>query len=168
MMTLEELTAYAEQFLRETYGMELGIPIEINGRLRRAQGRYISSYDDKEPKRIELAKFLIEYGTDNVIKDTLKHELVHYAFHLQGLPFNDGDKEFEEELRRLGIRSSESDFVGMRYLIKCTRCGYVGETAVKRVKNNPEFYESRCCDAPLTYVGDVIYDGESRKELMNV
>ena len=167
-MTLEGLTAYAEQFLRETYGMELGIPIKINGRLRRVQGRYISSYADNEPKRIELAKFLIDYGTDSIIKDTLKHELVHYAFHLQGLPFNDGDKEFEEELRRLGIRSSESDFVGMRYLIKCTRCGYVGETAVKRVKNNPEFYESKCCDAPLTYIGNVIYDGESRKELMNV
>ena len=167
-MTLEELTAYAEQFLRETYGMKLYIPIEINGRLRRAQGRYISAYDDIEPKRIELAKFLIDYGTDSVIKDTLKHELVHYAFHLQGLPFNDGDKEFEEELRRLGIRSSESDFVGMRYLIKCKRCGHVGETDVKRVKNNPEFYATKCCDAPLTYIGDVIYDGESRKELMNV
>lgn len=167
-MTLEELTAYAEQFLRETYGMELGIPIEINGRLSRAQGRYISSYDEKEPKRIELAKFLINYGTDSAIKDTLKHELVHYAFHVQGLPFDDGDKEFEDELVRLGIGSDESNIVGMRYLIKCTRCGYVGETAVKRVKNNPEFYESRCCDAPLTYIGNVIYDGESRKELMNV
>ena len=167
-MTLEELTAYAEQFLKETYGMELYIPIKINGHLRRAQGRYISSYDDKEPKRIELAKTLIKYGTDNVIKDTLKHELVHYAFHVQGLPFNDGDKEFEDELRRLGIGSSESNIVGMRYLIKCKRCGYVGETAVKRVKNNPDFYASKCCDAPLTYIGDVIYDGESRKEMMNV
>ena len=167
-MTLEELTAYAEQFLKETYGMELGIPIEINGRLRRAQGRYISSYDDNEPKRIELAKFLINYGTDSVIKDTLKHELVHYAFHVQGLPFDDGDKVFEDELRRLGIRSSGTDLVGKRYLIRCNKCGRIGETDVKRVKNNPEFFASKCCDASLTYVGDAIYDGESRKELMNV
>ena len=164
-MNVEQLTELAERFLEETYGLSLDIPIEINGRLRRSLGRYCTTID-YEPLRIEIARYLIEYGTEFAILDTLKHELVHYAMHLLGRPFDDGHPEFEAELRRLGIHSTNTLAVGKRYIMKCDECGEVSETGIISHIKKPQHYRTKCCKSSYTYIGDAIYDGESRQEVL--
>lgn len=138
---------------------------KINGRLRRAQGRYISSHDGK-PLRIEITKFLLKYGTRNVILRTLRHELIHYVMHIKDRPYDDGHPEFEEELRKQKAPSTGADKVGIRYITKCTECGKESETIYKSEIKQPLKYRTRCCRADYKYIGNAIYNGEVRKEVL--
>ena len=97
-MTVEELTLIATDFLRDTYGLPLEIPIVRNNRLRRVQGNYITMHNDV-PIVIEIAGIMFKYADITVLIDTLKHELIHYAMHTLDKPYDDGHPEFEAELQ---------------------------------------------------------------------
>jgi SprT-like protein len=107
-----QLKMYANKFLQENYGMEFIIPLELNSRLRKSCGRFISiSYRDgrpSEPKVVELNKYFVENNEPTVVLDVLRHELVHYALFMQGKPNSDGHPVFERELKRLGIVSQST------------------------------------------------------------
>lgn len=157
-MTIEELTQIATDFLRENYGMELKIPIVRNNRLRRAQGRYIATWEDV-PLRIEIAGYLFKYAAPEVIVDTLKHELIHYALHVKGEPFDDGHPHFEAELRKHGASSSKTCRVGIYVLYKCANCAKESKSRGKRLMTEYPFRVTRCCRAKIIIVGERIYDG---------
>lgn len=116
---LAELTVIAEKFLKGVFFMDLDIPLQLNGRLTKANGRFVYREFASGPRKgqkvassiqintryLQLALLDGERGWDNVVS-TLKHELTHYALFEQGKDFNDGDATFEMELKLRGIHSS--------------------------------------------------------------
>lgn len=158
-MTVEELQTIAYDFLDVNYGIPLSIPIERNNRLKRKMGRFtvwVCEDCDEIPYSIEIAGFMFEYAADEVVIDTVLHECVHYALFQMGLPYEDGSPTFETELKRHGIGATETNYVGVIYTVKCADCGKVGESCRKPNANR---YVSQCCEAPIEYLGEVIYDG---------
>jgi len=109
-VTLETLEDVAKTFLQKEYGLKLDIPIKRNNRYRTTMGAFLREYDDdsKEylPSRIEIAGWVLERCHIEVVFDTLYHECVHYALHALGRQFHDGQDDFENELKRLGISSN--------------------------------------------------------------
>jgi hypothetical protein len=97
------LTLIARKFLKETYGLELNIPININSRLSRALGRFRHYPRTGQPLDIEISRSVIENHGEEATIDVLKHELVHYALFTLNKPFADGHPVFENELKRLGV-----------------------------------------------------------------
>lgn len=157
-ITIEELTEIATDFLRENYGMELGIPIKRNNRLRRVQGRFHASFTN-ESQLIDIAGFVFKYGTRDSVIDTLKHELIHYALLERDEPNDDGHPHFEAELRKHGVGSTKSNIIGLRYVAKCTGCGDNTYGRNKRIALPNQRFTSRCCRKPVNYVGERIYNG---------
>lgn len=104
MIPTSELRREANKFLKESFGIELGVPLKINNRLSTTQGRFVSTIDDK-PLSVELARFLVENNEPRVVLDVLKHELVHYALCKLGKPYDDGHPVFERTLKKLDVVS---------------------------------------------------------------
>lgn len=106
----KQMKVYSQNFLKENFDMELEIPIKIDGRLTRAGGSY--HHTDKKGLMIKISErfmysaLLDETEGVGAVLDMLEHELVHYALHMQGKDYDDGSKEFEETLAKLGIGSS--------------------------------------------------------------
>lgn len=157
-MTIEELTEIAATFLRENYGMELGIPILRNNRLRVTMGRFL--YTRKGGAEcIEIAGFTFEYGAWETVVDTLYHECVHYALFERGEPHNDGQPRFEAELERLGVGATGTNRVGPYTIYKCEHCGISGKARGRRLLTEYPFRVTRCCRAEIIIVGERIYNG---------
>lgn len=106
----EQMKVYSRNFLKQNFDMKLEIPIKIDGRLTSAGGSYHhtrkSAIMIKISERFMYGALLDETEGVDAILDILKHELVHYALHMQGKDYDDGSKEFEETLARLNIGSS--------------------------------------------------------------
>lgn len=158
MVTIEELTEIATDFLRENYDMELSIPILRNNRLRKTLGRYLATMEDA-PLRIEIAGYVFKYATTAVIIDTLKHELIHYALHVRGEPNDDGHPHFEAELRKHEASSTKTNVIGLYYVGKCQGCGDATYGKSKRISEPNQRFTSICCDTPVDYVGERIFNG---------
>lgn len=158
MFTIEELSDVANKFLRDTYQLELEIPIVINNRLRIAMAKYVTQWKTDIPKRIELAGSLLKYGHEDVIVDTLKHELVHYALNVLNLPCDDGDDYFENELKRLNIGATEICYVGELYKCKCSKCDSNLLTHVKSEFKSGK-YVTTCCKGKVEYLETLIFNG---------
>ena len=158
-MTIEELTKFARDFLASTYGLSIEIPIVRNNRLRTAMGRYISTWKDDAPDRIEIAGFVFDYADPSVIVDTLKHECVHYALHVKGEPNNDGHPHFESELSRLKVSATGTNRVGVYVVYECVKCGKIAETRGKRLLKDHQYCVTWCCRAKIRINGERIYNG---------
>ena len=92
--------------------LELGIPIEISKKMLHCRGLFYYK-NSKEAKVIRLSHELVlgsilddDFET---LLDTLRHEVVHYALFMLGKGFDDGEKDFEEAVDRLGISSNSED-----------------------------------------------------------
>lgn len=152
------LTIYAKDFLQANFNLKLTVPIQTNNRLRSTLGRFVVTRSGK-PLRIELSARLLNYGTDDVILGVLRHELLHYAFFVQGKNYQDGDPVFEEELKRYRAPSTRTLKVGKYYQYRCIQCNQTGETNVKRIVKKPDEYRSNCCHSPIEIIGEQIYRG---------
>lgn len=158
-MSINQLTNFANKFLSENFdGMQLEVPIKINGRLTRALGRFKHYKAPKKPIAIELAKDTIEYYELNEILDVLKHELVHYALYMQGKPYKDGDYYFENKLKELGISATQVyEHKGKVEVYACECDTY--EYTRKLHKHNQyqgANYTCRQCKKHLRYVGQQV------------
>lgn len=155
---INQMKQYSNDFLRENFDSELTIPIEINGRLSRALGRFASRRKDGGyiPIKVELAKSLLENEPMESILDVLKHELVHYALCKQGLPYSDGNKVFEDTLSSLGIASTNtlSALDSKKEIYKCD-CQEIARN--KKLKHHAIYegsnYSCRKCGSELSYIG---------------
>lgn len=142
----------ANDFLQENFNIELSIPIRLNGRLKRNLGRYLC-LSDGTPLRIEIAKDHIKYYTQKEVVDTLKHECVHYALHMLGLPFGDGDDYFEDTLKRLGVCSTGTmKHKGLTHVYNCD----CKEEHLSITRFNVNRYRCGNCRGKFTYVGQKI------------
>lgn len=134
MYTENQLRQYANKFLKDNYNLTLTVPLKLNGRLKRTCGWFkYKKYRDgrREPICVELNRYFVENNEPVIVLDVLRHELVHYALFMRGLPNNDGHPVFENELKRLGIVSQSTI---NQYNIKskpvrisvyeCVDCGY--------------------------------------------
>jgi SprT-like protein len=163
-ITVHQLTKIAEEFLKKEYDMELTVPIRFNGRLKTALGRAKftrrGSFSDYKPERIELSKNLIANYTDEEIVDVLKHELVHYACFMLGKPYDDGEKYFENELKRLGVvGTGVLKYKGKMHVYACNQCK---QTVAQRARKTSKYnrYRTGCCKGAIVYAGTKIAKGE--------
>lgn len=139
-MTIRELEKFAQEFLSKEFGLKLGVPISINGRLTRSLGRFLSYRNRRTGQEsatgIELSKALYESRDKKKILDILKHELVHYALLEKGLPNNDGDPYFENTLKRLGVSSTHTyAYSGKVHVYQCD-CGKEFKRQARRLPSN--------------------------------
>lgn len=101
----------AKAFLKEEFNMELQIPIWVNYDMEDSLGRFAVVADTHEAVFIDLADYLMEYGTERQIINTLKHECTHYALHQLGEEYTDGSYHFESTLERLDVGTSGAEHI---------------------------------------------------------
>lgn len=122
---ITELEKHANEFLKKEFNLTLEIPIEINGRLKNAAGRYrckVGQITGKIiPQEIQIARFTIENNSMEDIIDILEHELVHHALCVKGEKFGDEDLNFINTCKRLGI-SLNHDLKSEYKIFKCKEC----------------------------------------------
>lgn len=153
-VTQKKLRLYAAKFLQEAYGIELDIPVVINGRLKSVNGRYIR-YNNGTPKSIEISKNYIEYQDWELVISTLKHECIHHALFVKGLPFRDGEELFEAELVRHGSHSTKT--IKYRGKIQVYKCG--NESCGILFNRRRKFGSQMLCGACKTkikYIGEKV------------
>lgn len=125
---ITELEKHANEFLKKEFNLTLEIPIEINGRLKRAAGRYRCKINqitgEITPEKIQIARFTIEDNKTEDVIDTLKHELVHYALSVKGEKFHDKDLNFINTCNRLGIGLTHN-YKSKYKIFKCKKCGKI-------------------------------------------
>lgn len=162
-MNINELTRYAERFLMDNYSLDLNVPIVINNRLKNIMGGFVYS-DKKGAIKVELSGYTLKYGTEMIILDTLKHELIHYALYTLGKPCRDGQEYFENELKRLGVNRTRSVKIGKYMEYICPKCQKDDVTDIKKMINNPHLYITRCCREPIKPTKFIICNGEEELE----
>lgn len=153
----QELVEEACRFLKENYELELEIPIRFNARLKAKLGifRYTKDNGKCVPNQIELSINLIKYYPKEVIFDVLRHELVHYALCRLEKRFHDGDNDFENELRRLGITGTGIyEYYGEVHVYECINC----KSLIERIRRLPEKSYCTCSKGP-----NLIYKGKQQK-----
>ena len=152
-VSMNELKAYAEEFLNKNYSIGLSSDIAINGRLSRAMGRFVvTKRFDHVETRVELSKRLVKHNDKETIFAVLKHELIHYAHYHTGLPVDDDSEEFISACNRLGAPLTET--FSMKQPMHQYRCDCHVHQRARKIRN---FHVgSHCCDkckAVLEYVG---------------
>lgn len=155
---MEELRAFAQDFVKSNYGVDLIIPIEINPKLTRALGRFIHKRTTepglKIPVKIDLAKDLITYYKKEEIIDVLKHELIHYSLYMLDKPYRDRHPYFENELKKHQSHSTDTMVrKGPSHQYHCTGCGK--ELYTPKKLKDPNKYHSKCCKTKIKYSGKV-------------
>ena len=103
------------------------LPITWNSRLRTTAGRFVSGHRKlfrQRPPRIEIASYLLEEtNAEELIRDTLAHEMIHYWLWARRRPFGH-TAEFYAKMRELGV-SRYNPVPRQRpykYLYKCPSC----------------------------------------------
>lgn len=152
-----------KDFAQEYWGMEVNLPIKLNGRLTRALGMYRSQRSrltgQITPVRFDIAQRLLENYDEATINGVIKHELCHWALSVQGKPFSDGHPVFERELVRIGAPSTNViQYSGELHEVKCKSCDRVvarkkNYNAAMRIIEGAGFHTSNCCRARLKYAG---------------
>ncbi|OUM86766.1 MAG: hypothetical protein BAA01_04020 [Bacillus thermozeamaize] len=155
MESLKMLQKEAAEFLRKAYGIELKIPIKINGRLKKTLGRL--ALKSGKPYAIELSADLVQYQDLKVIMDVLKHELIHYACFELGKPFKDGEEYFERELAKHGVSKTRTHaYKGNLHVYRCVSCENVSFRHRKYATDDKGILKSRICGrchGRLQYMG---------------
>lgn len=137
---------HSQSFLKENFNIELKVPIEVNGRLSSALGRFI--INGGRADRIELSKNLLYNYNDTTIIDVLNHELVHYALYVLQKPYSDNDRYFIETCKRLNVSLSGVIKYKVVYQYKCD-CRVLESTRRRRLKN----YHCAMCESGFSYIG---------------
>ncbi|MDR3190995.1 MAG: SprT family protein [Lactobacillaceae bacterium] len=96
-MTNAELQILVEKISLEAFNRPFLHHATFNARLKTTGGRYILKTHNLDFNPLMLT----EFDLDNLI-GVIKHELVHYHNHLQGLGYQHKDAAFKAELMRVG------------------------------------------------------------------
>ena len=112
--TIEYYNEFAKEFTKTTWGRELDIPVEFNNRKRIASGSFVVYTDKNDTQRkghvkIDLVSKNLSSHEETI--EVLKHELCHWYCYTNHLDFYDGDKDFENELSRVGASSTEFGYL---------------------------------------------------------
>jgi SprT-like protein len=115
---------FANDFLIKEYGLSLNIPIKLSKRLQTTLAQHEYYFDDEESSQIVFSDIFIMNNNIEVVFDVFKHELIHYALRTLGKEFKDGQSDFENELKRLNVRSNfdtnnDYEVITVIYEYKC-------------------------------------------------
>lgn len=150
------MTEYAKKFLKENYDMELGIPIIISARMTKTYGCFWHKRNIKLSLNIKMSLVYIENQPWEMVLDVLRHELIHYALYEKDLPYKDGQKCFEDNLRKHNSKSTHTiPFKGKVVVYKCDCCGKEFHKH-RRYKHDGATMRTRCCGAGITNVGSKV------------
>ena len=86
-MTDSELQALVEQVSLADFGRPFVHKATFNRRLRTTGGRYVL-----QTHNLEINPLMIEEFDEQNLIGVIKHELVHYHNHIQGLPYQHKDR----------------------------------------------------------------------------
>lgn len=154
-VSVSELMLHAHQFLKSSFDLDLDIDIRLNGRLKKAMGRFVIEHRNGKTHDayIEIAKDLLRYYPTNEIFDVLEHECVHYALWEQGKPYGDSDKEFIKTCNNLNvILTNTIKRKGKIHIFECG-CGNVWKELLKYKDNR---YYCGDCNKPLMYKETIV------------
>ena len=88
------------------------------------------------------------------------HELTHYYLFISGsTKYSDGEKDFEEELSRIGSHSTgKVAFCGKIYYVYCSHCKKIVETCKTKAKAEKicRDYRSGCHKSTLNYYEKIV------------
>lgn len=150
----KKLEDKAREFLKESYGLELKVPVLVNGRLTASFGRFIYK-GSNNPLKIEISKNSIEHQEWKLVIECLIHECIHYALYMKGLPHLDGEPYFEAELKKHGAHSTNTVvYKGKAVRYGCSGCGEVWHR--RRKIRNISQYVSGCCYKSIQFHGETI------------
>ena len=160
-MSNVELTKICKVFCRELWNHELSIPVKIDGKITNSLAYFRHYGESGKEKRENLAldiKFsrnLFEYYDEKIIKSVILHELTHYYLFMSGsTEYSDGEKEFEDELRRIGSHPTKKiAYCGKLYRVYCSHCKTIIETCKTEAKAKKicRDYRSGCHNSTLDY-----------------
>ena len=95
-MTNAELQQLVEKLSVADFGRPFQHQATFNRRLRTTGGRYVL-----QTHNLEINPLMIEEFNEDTLIGVIKHELVHYHNHIQGLPYQHKDRYFQSELQRI-------------------------------------------------------------------
>lgn len=162
MKTIEEVRAICNK-IANSYGYEIKVPIQENGRLKKTLGRVKFEINKKKECNvllIEFSKDLLE-ANDDLILDTIRHELAHYFVLIDTKRNHGHDDVWKAWCKTLGCtpRATCNDMTMVaqykaRYFVYCSKCGKLIGRYVRKgnVIKYPNKYRSLCCKAPLLVV----------------
>lgn len=147
-MNQSEIESYCKSFLKDSYNLELAIPVIINSRLRSTLGQFVHTIKPLTPLSLEFSKKYLEYADRKDIIKLIKHECIHYSLYMQNKPHRDGDAYFESELIKHDSNATETvTFMTERnvrvYACKCKEHVFLSTITAKMCT---------VCKARLTYV----------------
>jgi SprT-like protein len=146
----------AKFYAKTLWGRELNIPIRINKRLKSTLGQYCHTH-------IDISALILH--EDELVDDTLLHELCHWHCHTSGQNYDDHTKDFEDELESVGASSTHStQHIGGKWLFlyrygcyECKSCGSKRETKDyrdgKSAHGGWHIKKLLCCSMPMQFLG---------------
>lgn len=167
MIDLELIKEKAKFYAKELWELDFDLPIFINNRYKNRMGctNYKRGKENQEiPINIMLARYLFDGKYKELtIDDTLIHELCHWYCSINGKNSNDGSKDFEEELHKIGASTSGTSFmVGTVYLGKCEKCGKIviekDRKSILEKYLHTNRFTTICCHSQITYNGTKEYE----------
>lgn len=89
------------EHLEKHYGIVMSLDIALNGSLKTTVARVYPENIEDDTVYMEVSKRLYRYDVPwSLVNKVISHEATHVALALQGRDFDDGDEDFENELRK--------------------------------------------------------------------
>jgi len=131
-MTLTEIKNMIAETCKEQ-GVELIVPVEINGRLTRTLGRVVflkSATGKCTPTKIEFSKRLVETGSERDLKEVILHETAHYIVTVKTKEDHGHDNVFKTMCAKIGTSNDTTTTtleapISRKYEVRCQDCGKV-------------------------------------------
>lgn len=135
--------------------------IKINGRLTSTHGRVTSQWMPEVggyfPVKVEFSKQMLDYATDESIRQVILHEAAHYIATYRTHADHGHDSYFKAICREIGCTASKASGnleyktaaapeILYKYLVVCPNCGVIGGYQRKcRTLNNINYCSCKKC-----------------------
>ena len=157
-MTLTEIKDMIANIC-DKQGVDLIVPVELNGRLTKTLGRvvFLKDYKGKcTPVKIEFSKRLVETGSEKDLKEVILHETAHYIVTMVTKEDHGHDKVFKAMCAEIGTSNDtphttlEKPMV-KKYEVKCQDCGRVVAAydrkgkVLQSIMKGEKYYQCKNC-----------------------
>lgn len=167
LLYLEE---QVNKFLKHEY--KIKYKIEVYGNKKIEKKGYFTRvvFSKGKPVGIDVAYSLLDKGKEKILKETLR-EAVRVALWYKKIPYTDGSKEFEMELKKKGLpRYGTVSHKGKElHTYGCSKCKKIYLLKDKKLpdKKNPALQNivTPCCEERFAYEGKIFYNNEKLQRL---